>query len=84
MSKEFLGRLLSSIMEENLFVYENLTLRRLLWTLEVSVFIVNNEKAKKYIYSLSSEFASRQFENLLRRGYYGKALNVLKKFNRKD
>ena len=53
-------------------------------TLEVSVFIVNNEKAKKYIYSLSSEFASRQFENLLRRGYYGKALNVLKKFNRKD
>lgn len=53
-------------------------------TIEISLYIVN-EKARKYTYVLSSEYAARQFHRLYRRkSTHGKALTILNKFKIKE
>ena len=39
---------------------------------------------KPYSYRLNSEWAVRKFQTLFDKGWNGKALNVLKKFNLKE
>ena len=49
--------------------------------IDISVYVVNENKAKRYTYTLSSEFAAREFFSLYKRRKPGAALNFLKKNN---
>lgn len=47
--------------------------------IDIDVFIVNNQKAKKYNYTLSSSFLAEKFHRLYRKGkkFHGRALTIL-------
>ena len=48
--------------------------------IEVQI-LIQNKKNKEYTYYLNSEYALRQFQRHYKFGNYGKALEVLRKFN---
>jgi len=50
---------------------------------EVYEVTVNIDGEKTYVFYLSSAYAYARFLSFYRKGYHGKALNVLKKFNEK-
>ena len=55
-------------------------------TIDIDVFIVNEKKAKKYTYTLPSEFFAEKFHKLYKKGkkFHGKALTILNKSKIKE
>jgi len=52
--------------------------------IDIDILIVDDLKFKKYTYHLNSEYAARKFHMLRRKGYHGRALEVLNKFKIKE
>lgn len=62
------------------------TIRNFDGTIDIDVAVINKSEFnfKCYSYHLASEFAARKFHQMYRKGYYGKALTILNKFNIKE
>ena len=60
------------------------TIKNVDGVIDIEILIVDDLKFKKYTYHLNSEYAARKFHTLRRKGYHGRALNVLNKFKIKE
>lgn len=59
------------------------TIKNVDGVIDIDIYIVN-DKIKRYIYNLKSEYAVRKFHALYRKGFHGKALAILNKFKIKE
>ena len=57
------------------------TIKQIEGTTDIDVFVVNEKKAKKYTYTLPSDFLAKKFHKLYKKGkkFHGKALTILNK-----
>lgn len=69
-----------------MYLRHNATIQNMDGVVDIDLFIVNENTAKRYVYHLSSEFAAEKFQKLYNKGkrYHGKALTVLNQFKIKE